>query len=150
VALDVAMRVLPARTADGAHVSMIGFLTEHMYAGTFWAGWLGYLAYAVALGALFGALPWRGELDERAGALWGGLYGVAWSVIAWMALVPALLETVPLSSAAVDATRGLALPLVIGHAVYGVILGVAFAVVARSLRGRRRPGAAKPVERRAA
>jgi hypothetical protein len=43
--------------------------------------------------------------------------------------VPALLAKVPLSSAALDATRPVALASLIDHLLYGVILGFVFALL---------------------
>ena len=44
-------------------------------------------------------------------------------------LVPALLATIPLSSAALDAMKPVALGSLIEHVLYGVILGYVFALL---------------------
>jgi hypothetical protein len=95
-------------------------------AGSPLAGWLVYPVYGVAIGALFGWLLGHGALDKVRAAMWGGLYGVGWWIAAELVLIPVLLAVWPLSASAVDRVRDVALPLLIGHVVYGVILGIAW------------------------
>jgi hypothetical protein len=115
------MRLFPL---GAEHRSMIAFAGDLVRAGSPLIGWLVYPIYGVAIGALFGWLLGVGALDKVRAAMWGGLYGVGWWIAAELVLIPALLAFWPLSISAVDRVRDVALPLLVGHVVYGVILGI--------------------------
>jgi hypothetical protein len=114
------MRLFPL---GAEHRSMIAFAGDLVHAGSPLIGWLVYPVYGVAMGALFGWLLGGGALDKVPAAMWGGLYGVGWWIAAELVLIPALLAVWPLSISAVDRVRDVALPLLVGHVVYGVVLG---------------------------
>jgi hypothetical protein len=120
---DVLMRLFPV---GAEHRSMIAFATDLVRVGSPLVGWLVYPVYGVALGALFGWLLGHGALDRIRAAMWGGLYGVGWWIAAELVLIPVLLAVWPLSASAVDRVRDVALPLLVGHVVYGVVLGFAW------------------------
>jgi hypothetical protein len=104
----------------------------------------------VVLGALFGAMLPEGWLDQRLALLRGGLYGLAWGIVASVVIVPVLARMMPLSAPAVDLVRPDVVPLLIGHAVNGVILGSVGAFVLGWLAARRNRGPAVHSTRRAA
>lgn len=144
--LDVLMRALPA----AGQTSMIAFAAEIVHASNPLVGWLGYPAYGIVIGALFGWLLQGQTLDDVRAALWGGAYGVAWWIIAELVAIPALLATRPFSAAAIDGARGVALPLLAGHVVYGLILGVAWSEISARLSPPHRPRTMTDAARRAA
>jgi hypothetical protein len=117
------MRVFPV---GAEHRSMIAFAADLVRAGSPLIGWLVYPVYGIAIGALFGWLLGGSALDNIRAAMWGGLYGVGWWIAAELVLIPALLAVWPLSISAVDRVRDVALPLLVGHVVYGVVLGIAW------------------------
>jgi hypothetical protein len=133
------MRLFPL---GAEHRSMIAFAADLVRTGSPRLGWLVYPVYGVAIGALFGWLLGRSALDKVRAAMWGGLYGVGWWIAAELVLIPALLAVWPLSISAVDRVRDVALPLLVGHIVYGVVLGIAwsrFMEVRRPARWAARP-----------
>ena len=115
------MRLFPVGVE---HRSMIAFAADLVRAWSPLIGWLVYPVYGIAIGALFGWLLGWSALDKVRAALWGGLYGVGWWIAAELVLIPVLLTVWPLSISAVDRVRDVALPLLVGHVVYGVILGI--------------------------
>lgn len=146
VALDIVMRLMPAR--DGG--SMIAFGAHTVHASSALAGWLAYLVYGVVIGAVFGWLLHTQRLDDLSSMVWGGLYGVGWGIVASLVLIPALRGAWPFSIAAVDQGREIALPLLIGHVVYGVILGLAWSRITNGTSLGQRPDTARIAPRRAA
>ena len=145
LAFDVAMRAIPARTGG----SMITFAATAVHSTHPLAGWLAYAVYGVLIGALFGWLVANQPLDDGAAMVWGGLYGLGWWIVAGLVLLPALRPAWPFSITAIDQAREVAFPLLIGHVVYGVILGLAWSEITR--RGsQRRPSAAALPRRHAA
>lgn len=135
------MRLFPV---GAEHRSMIAFAADLVRAWNPLIGWLVYPVYGIAIGALFGwLLRWSARDNARA-AMWGGLYGVGWWIVAELVLIPVLLAVWPLSITAVDRVRDVALPLLVGHVVYGVILGAVwsrFMEVRRPHRWAARPDA---------
>jgi hypothetical protein len=117
------MRLFPV---GAEHRSMIAFAADLVRAGSPLIGWLVYPVYGIAIGALFGWLLGGNALDTVRAAMWGGLYGVGWWIAAELVLIPARLAVWPLSISAVDRVRDVALPLLVGHVVYGVVLGIAW------------------------
>ena len=133
------MRLFPV---GAEHRTMIAFAADLVRARSPLIGWLVYPVYGVAIGTLFGWLLGRSALDKARAAMWGGLYGVGWWIAAELVLIPSLLAVWPLSISAVDRVRDVALPLLVGHVVYGVILGFAwsrFMAVRRPHRWAARP-----------
>lgn len=147
LAFDALMYAFPA--AGGA--SMIAFAAEAVHASNSLIGWLVYPVYGVVIGALFGRLLYYSQtVDDVWATLWGGLYGVGWWIIAQLILIPILFAIRPLSSSAIDRVRDIALPLLVGHVLYGVILGFGWSRITRLALRHRRPSEADRPARRAA
>ena len=120
VVLDAVMRIM--HLGNGGD-SMIGYGAGLMHTAHPAVGWLVYPVYGVLLGLAFGWLLQARDLDIGRATGLGLVWGVAWWLIASVLLVPAALGDWPLSPTAVDAVRRVALPLLIGHLVFGAILG---------------------------
>src|SRR5262249_37269963 len=110
----------------GDNASMLVVAAEALHSHGRLAGWVACLVYTVIIGGIFGWLVSAEPMDGPRLTLWGGLYGLAWWIVSNLVLIPALLAKVPLSSAALDATKPVALPSLIEHVLYGVILGLVF------------------------
>jgi hypothetical protein len=70
--------------------------------------------------------------------------------VAQIVVIPLLDATVPLSSAAIDLVRNVSLPLLAGHVVYGVILGLTWSTIVNRRSRPQHPRAADYASRRAA
>jgi hypothetical protein len=147
LALAAVMALTPAPAGS---VSMLGF-TAHLVRSVHPAvGWLVCAVYGALIGAWFGRLLHAQVLDAGPAMLWGGVYGLGWWIVAGLVLIPAALARWPLSIAAVDQVRAVALPLLIGHLVYGVILGLAWSRITHRPSTQRHSSQATVVGRRAA
>ena len=111
----------------GESTSMLVVAAEAFHSHGRLAGWVACLVYTVIIGGIFGWLVSAEPSNGPRLTLWGGLYGLAWWIVSGLVLIPVLLAKVPLSSAALDATRPVALASLIEHVLYGVILGFVFA-----------------------
>jgi hypothetical protein len=147
--LGVVMRVLPVLTSTG-QISMITFAARAIRIETPWAGWLAYLAYAIVVGALFGLVLRPGTSREGLLTLLGGVWGLGWCVVAGLALIPTLFGMRPLSPTAVQQAQEIAVPIVIGHVAYGIVLGAAFGFIVKIINRPGKPGSAVQGMRRAA
>ena len=146
VAFDLVMRLMSAGTGG----SMIVFAAGVVHASSPLVGWLVYPVYGVIIGAFFGWLVHDQTVEDAAAILWGGLYGVGWWIVAGLVLIPVLRPTWPFSIAAVDQAREVAVPLLVGHIVYGVILGLIWSQITRRTSAHLRPGATQIPHRRVA
>jgi len=130
IAFTLVALFLKTNLPEGGRTSMLLVAAEAFHAHGPLAGWIASLIYTVVIGGIFGWLASAQALDEIRTTLWGGLYGLAWWIVSGLIIVPALSGRVPLSSAAIDATRPVALASLIEHLLYGVILGYVFALLA--------------------
>lgn len=123
--------LLKTTLPDGGRTSMLLVAAEAFHSHGPLAGWIASLIYTVIIGGIFGWLAASAQaLDEIRLTLWGGLYGLACWIVSGLIIVPALFGKVPLSSAAIDATRPVALASLIEHVLYGAILGYVFGLLA--------------------
>jgi hypothetical protein len=135
IVFDALMRALSVRTG---HESMITFATRVFDAAAHpMVGWFVYPIYGVVIGALFGLLLHAYTADDFTATLWGVSYGAIWWIFGELVLIPGLLGTWPFSTQGIQQMRNVAIPLLIGHLAYGVILGLVWG------RGTIRP--ARPV-----
>ena len=146
--LALLMRALPVMVAEGSQISMITFAALAIHADRPWAGWLAYLVYAVVVGALFGLAIRARTRGEGLITFLGGVWGLGWCIVTGLALIPTLLGLPPFSHAALRQAQEIAVPLVVGHVGYGILLGAAFGLIMGALDRPGRPGST--VIRRAA
>jgi hypothetical protein len=136
IVFGLAMGFLPVRAPDGGRISMLLFTAQALHAQSPAIGWVTYLAYGVVIGGLFGWLLRGRALDEGPALVLGGAYGLGWWVLAGLVLMPALLGRVPFSSSALDVVRPIALVLLAGHLLYGLLLGMMFGLTSNRIAGR--------------
>ena len=147
----IVMRALPATAADGSRLSMIAWTARLIDAGSPLAGWLAYVAYAVVLGALFGAVVFAQRMSGLRAALLGGVWGLGWFVVVGLGAIPVRLGSWPFSPTALGQLgSNIGVPLLIGHIAYGLILGLGFRSILAALATPGSSGGAQPGVRRAA
>ncbi len=93
-----------------------------------WLGFAVHLGIAAVIGMSYGALFQYEASSLGSGVAWGLVYGLAWWFLGPLTLMPVLLGG-PLTWG-VEAA-GAALPMLIGHLVYGATTALAFAVLER-------------------
>ncbi|HUM17202.1 MAG TPA: hypothetical protein VL086_16015 [Candidatus Nitrosotalea sp.] len=129
VIFAVVMRILPVAAPDGRQLTMTAYAARLIHAVSPRAGWLVYLAYAVLLGALYGAAFFAGRTGGLRAAILGGAWGLGWFVLTGFGVVPALLGDHPFSAAALQELTRIGVPLLVGHIVYGLVLGSGFNLI---------------------
>jgi len=100
--------------------------------GNPWVGFTVHMVVAAVAGAIFGVFVARYQLSCGAGLAWGTVYGLVWWFLGWLTLLPLLLGQ-PLWWS-VGAARQ-AFPDLIGHLVYGGVLGAALTMLRPALAG---------------
>ena len=88
-------------------------------------GWVYHLFNSAVIGGIFGWL-----LGSRVGGygsalLWGALYGVAWWILGGLILMPMFLGMSPFAPLMMEMMRPVAMRSLIGHILFGLVLGIA-------------------------
>jgi hypothetical protein len=89
-------------------------------------GWLYHLFNSGFIGAIFGWLLGRRVHSYASGFGWRAAYGFVWWIIGGLVLLPILLGMPAFAPLMMPAMRMVAMGSLIGHLIYGLILGVAF------------------------
>lgn len=83
-------------------------------------GWLIHLGISVFIGITFALLLGDRSTSYGAGALWGAIYGAIWWILGPLLSMPAMLG-MPLFM-----LNSMTLMSLIGHLIYGVLLGLGY------------------------
>jgi len=78
------------------------------------------------IGAIFGWIIGSGASDYTRGFGWGAAYGFAWWILGGLVLMPLSMGMSPFAPLMMPQMRMVAVGSLVGHLVYGLILGGAF------------------------
>jgi hypothetical protein len=127
VVFGLMMQMMMAPTPDGGQMPMIAMVGQIIGSPTVGAGWAYHLFNSAVIGSVFGWLL-GGRVQGYASALgWGATYGFAWWILGGLVLMPMLLGMSAFAPLMMPPMRTVAMGSLVGHLVYGVILGSAFA-----------------------
>lgn len=127
-------------TADGK--PMMAMVAAVVGADSLFIGWLYHLFNSAFIGALFGLL-FGGRLSSyRGGFLWGALWGFVWWILGALILMPIFLGMNALAPLTMEPMRMVAAASLVGHLLFGLILGPAFVLL-----DHRAPAAAEAPDR---
>ena len=140
----VMMQMMSAPTPEGGEMPMMAMVAMVVRSESLFVGWLYHLFNSAVIGALFGWLLGARAVGYGAGAGWGATWGIVWWVVGGLILMPLLLGMPAFASLRMPAMRPVAMGSLIGHLIYGVILGLAF-VRLRAGVGEHRSAHASPV-----
>ena len=125
VVFGVMMQMMMAPTPEGARMPMMAMVAKVVRSESMLVGWLYHLFNSAVIGAIFGWIA--GHIGGYGrGAAWGALYGVVWWVLGGLVLMPVLLGMPVFAPIAMEPMRPVAIGSLVGHLVYGVILGGAY------------------------
>lgn len=122
----IMMQVMTAPTPDGGRVPMMTMVAMVVGSESIVVGWLYHLFNSAFIGGLFGLLLGDRVHGYASGLGLGAIYGVAWWVLGALVLMPAMLGMGPFAPLLVEPMRPVALGSLVGHVVFGLILGGAF------------------------
>jgi hypothetical protein len=91
-------------------------------------GLLVHLVISAIIGASFGLILGPRAQTLQAGALWGTVYGSVWWVLGPLLIMPSMMGMGPQFGMALSMPMLMSL---VGHAIYGVVTGLAYPVAAR-------------------
>jgi uncharacterized membrane protein YagU involved in acid resistance len=130
VIFGVMMQMMPAPTPDGRQVPMMLMVAQVVRSDSLAVGWVYHLFNSAVIGGIFGwLLGARTAGRLRVGAGWGMVYGFAWWVLGALILMPVLLGMPPFAPLKMAPMRPVAMGSLMGHLIFGVVLGITFAWV---------------------
>jgi hypothetical protein len=138
VVFGVMMQMMSAPTADGGTMVMMVMVAMVVGSQSLMVGWLYHLFNSAIIGALFGAFLGERARGYREGIWWGTAWGAFWWVLGALILMPLLLGMPPFAALRMPPMRPVAMGSLVGHLIYGLILGAAY------VRLRRAAGAPTP------
>jgi hypothetical protein len=148
IVFGVLMQMMNAPTPEGGSMPMMAMVAMVVGSKSIVVGWLYHLFNSAFIGALF-ALALGGRIHSTAsGLLLGAVYGLAWWVLGALVLMPLMLGMPAFAPIRMPMMQPVALGSLMGHLLYGLILGVGFVklhhpspgAVARGVQGAARIG----------
>lgn len=132
VVFGVMMHMMTAPTPDGGRMPVIAMVGQIVGSPTVGVGWLFHLFNSAVIGGLFGWL-FGPRLHGYASATgWGATYGFAWWIVGGLILMPVMLGMPAFAPLMMPPMQIVAISSLIGHLIYGVVLGGAsFAMLRR-------------------
>ena len=128
IVFGLLMQMMSAPGPDGSPVPMMAMVAQVVGSSSVAVGWLYHLFNSAVIGAAFGLLLGaRVGGSLRRGAAWGAGYGILWWILGGLILMPLFLGMPPFAPLRMAPMRPVALGSLVGHIIYGVVLGLALA-----------------------
>ena len=126
VVFGILMTMMHAPTPDGGSMPMMVMVAQVVGSTSLAVGWLYHLFNSVVIGGLFGWILGNRVGGIGSGVGWGAGYGVLWWVLGGLILMPMFLGMPAFAPLQMPMMRPVAFASLMGHVVFGVILGGAF------------------------
>jgi uncharacterized membrane protein YagU involved in acid resistance len=128
VVFGLMMQMMSAPGPDGSRMPMMTMVAQVVGSSSMVVGWTYHLFNSAVIGAAFGLLL-GGRVGASAGrgAALGAGYGVLWWILGALILMPLSLGMTPLAPLRMEPMRPVAMGSLVGHIVYGVMLGLSLA-----------------------
>ena len=134
----IMMQMMNAPTPEGGQMPMMAMVAKVVHSDSMAVGWLYHLFNSAVIGAIFGWL--LGTRSHHFGPAlgWGALYGFAWWILGGLILMPLFLGMPAFAPLQMAPMRPVVMGSLMGHLLYGIILGGGFAMLTQGLPGRTR------------
>ena len=129
IVVGIMMQMMNAPTPGGGQMPMMSMVAKVVRSDSLAVGWLYHLVNSAVIGAIFGWLVGGRAQKFGAGLGWGALYGLAWWILGGLILMPLFLGMPPFAPVQMVSMRPVAMGSLIGHLIYGMILGGCFALL---------------------
>lgn len=135
VVFGLMMQMMSAPGPGGSSMPMMAMVAQIVGSSSVAVGWLYHLFNSAVIGAAFGLLlGGRVGGSVRRGAALGAGYGILWWILGGLILMPLFLGMPPLAPVRMAPMRPVAMGSLVGHLVYGVVLGVSLARLLENVR----------------
>jgi hypothetical protein len=126
VVFGLMMQMMMAPTPDGGSMPVLAMVGQIVGSPTITAGWMYHLFNSAVIGAIFGWLLGGRVHNYASGFGWGSAYGFAWWILGGLILMPIFLGMAAFAPLTMPGMQMVAMGSLIGHLIYGLILGGAF------------------------
>lgn len=131
VVFGMMMQMMMAPTPEGGQMPMINMVGMIVGSPTAVAGWLYHLFNSAVIGAIFAWVLGRRSYTYGSGVAWGAGYGFLWWILGGLILMPVFLGMPAFAPLMMPPMRMVAMGSLIGHLIYGLILGAAYVAMTR-------------------
>ncbi len=142
VVFGMMMQMMSAPAPDGGSMPMMAMVAKVVRSDSLAAGWLYHLFNSAVIGALFAAVLGGRVHNSVSGLGLGAAWGFVWWILGGLILMPLMLGMPAFAPLQMPPMRMVAMGSLIGHLIFGMITGLAFARLYTSSEGSR--FAAKP------
>lgn len=129
VVFGMMMQMMMAPTPEGGEMSMIAMVGQIVGSPTVFAGWVYHLFNSAVIGAIFGAILAKRDVTYGAGFGFGAAYGFVWWILGGLILMPMFLGMQAFAPLLMEPMRPVALGSLVGHLIFGLILGGSYAAL---------------------
>lgn len=136
VVFGLMMQAMNAPTPDGGQMPMMAMVAMVVGSTSIAVGWLYHLFNSAVIGALFGWLFGARLASIGSGLGWGAAWGLVWWIVGGLILMPIALGMTPFAPLMMAPMRPVAMGSLMGHVVYGLILGATYAAMIRAKTAR--------------
>ena len=135
VVFGIMMQMMNAPTPEGGQMPMMAMVAKVVRSDSMAVGWIYHLFNSAVIGAVFGWL--LGERSHKFSAAigWGLGYGFVWWILGGLILMPVFLGMAPFAPLQMEMMRPVAMGSLMGHLIYGLILGGGFAMLKQGVPG---------------
>jgi hypothetical protein len=127
VVFGIMMQKMTAPTPDGGRMPMMAMVAQVVRSESLAVGWIYHLFNSAVIGGIFGWVLGGRSAGIGGGLAWGALYGLFWWVLGALILMPILLEMAVFAPLMMAPMRPVAIGSLVGHLLFGLILGGVFA-----------------------
>lgn len=128
----IMMTVMHAPTPDGGSMPMMAMVAKVVGSTSLTIGWLYHLFNSMVIGGLFGWILGRKIGGFGSGLGWGAGYGLVWWLLGGLILMPIFLGMPAFAPLRMPMMRPVALVSLMGHLMFGLILGATFVPLGRT------------------
>lgn len=126
ILFGIMMQIMTAPTPEGMRMPMIAMVAMVVGSTSIAVGWAYHLFNSAVIGALFGLLLGGRVISVGGGLGWGAVWGIVWWVLGGLILMPVFLGMPAFAPLAMAPMRMVAMGSLVGHLVYGLVLGAAY------------------------
>ena len=134
VVFGLMMQMMLAPTPEGGSAPMMMMVASVIRSNSIAAGWVYHLFNSIVIGGIFGWLLGSRAVSVGTGLGWGAIYGFGWWILGGQILMPLALGMPPFASIAMASMRMVGIASLIGHLIYGLILGGVYPAFVRTAR----------------
>lgn len=135
VVFGIMMQMMTAPTPEGAQMPMMAMVAKVVRSDSVAVGWIYHLFNSAVIGAIFGWLLGSRSHNYGPALAWGAGYGFVWWILGGLILMPLLLGMPAFAPLQMEPMRPVAFGSLVGHLIYGLILGGGFAMLTHGLPG---------------